>query len=398
MKVNIQQNLQFKLSVATLGVWLILGSLMMGWADSTFYMLAFGLLALTTTLSLIYSARVLGVGMVVAGGLIFSLVQVIVYGLTPRIAFPIILCLIVLSGAAALGMLANRQFTRVTQQLEQQHRLVDELRIYDPDTNLLRYPYALQTLKNEIVRSQRYNRSLCVLLLQLNEPPAWARPEEKVTKRTAYQQIAELLRGSLRMIDVAFFDTTKFGAILPETDTAGARLVAERLLERLANKMRLAAHIGVAHFPSDGVTEEELMRNAQAALQLAVTTEQPLVFYVQLRHAVRPAPPAQPLELNIASPSTDVAERTGVELHIAGLHDLAKTLRIEQALRDYVGAENVRTLRFMDGALVLELKHLPDEWNQKLGELIALPIERITREGQAIHVRVQEVDVGVESR
>lgn len=394
MNVNTKQNLQFKLLVATLGVWLILGSLVMGWADATFYVLAFGLLALTTTLSLIYSARVLGVGMVVAGGLIFGAVQVIVYGLTPSIAFPIILCLIVLSGAATLGMLANRQFTHMTQQLEQQHRLVDELRLYDPETNLLRYPYALQTLKNEIVRSQRYNRSLCVLLLQVDEPSEWTRAENDATKRAAYQQIAELLRGSLRTIDVSFFNSTKFGAILPETDTAGARLVAERLLERLANKMRLAAHIGVAHFPSDGVTEEELMRDAQAALQLAVTTEQPLVFYVQLRHAARPAPPTQPLELKVTAPSATVAEHTGVELHIAGLHDLAKTLRIEQALRDYVGAENVRTLRFMDGTLVLELKHLPDEWNQKLGELIALPIERITREGQAIHVRVQEVGVG----
>lgn len=396
MNVNTKQNLQFKLLVATLGVWLIVGSLVMGWADATFYVLAFGLLALTTTLSLIYPARVLGVGMVVAGGVIFGAVQVIVYGLTPRIAFPIILCLIVLSGAAALGMLANRQFTRVTQQLEQQHRLVDELRIYDPDTNLLRYPYALQTLKNEIARSQRYNRSLCVLLLQVSEPSEWARSEDNA-KRAAYQQIAELVRGSLRTIDVAFFNATKFGAILPETDATGARLVAERLLERLANKMRLAAHIGIAHFPSDGVTEDELMRDAQAALQLAMTTGQPLVFYVQLRHAVRPAPPAQPLELKVASPSTAVADHTTMELHIAGLRDLAKTLRIEQALRDYLGAENVRTLRFMDGTLILELKHFSGELSQKLGELIALPIEQITSQGSTIHVRVREVAVGAES-
>ncbi|MCX7837916.1 MAG: diguanylate cyclase [Anaerolineae bacterium] len=391
--MNVKQDLQFKLLVATLGVWLILGSLVIGWVDSTFYMLAFGLLALTTTLTLIYSSRLLDVGIVIAGTLIFGVVQVLVYGFTPRIVFPAIVCLVALSGAAALGTLANRQFTRVSQQLEQQHRLVDELRVYDPDTNLLRYPYALQTLKNEIARSQRYNRPLCVLFLRVNEPPEWMQPQGELAKRAAYQQIAELVRGSLRTVDVAFFNATKFGAILPETDAVGSRLVAERLIERIANKMRLATYIGIAHFPSDGVTEEELVRGAEAALQLALTTGQPLVFYVQLRHAVRPAAPIQPLDLPPTSQPSPL-NHTGIELHIAGLRDLANTLRIEQALRDYVGAENVRTLRFMDGTLVLELKHPPSDLTQKLAELIPLPIEQLAREGRTIHARVQEASVG----
>jgi GGDEF domain-containing protein len=356
-------------------------------------MLAFGLLALTTTISLIHSARVLSIGIVIGGTLVFSIVQVMVYGPTPRVFLPSLVCLIALTGTAVLGTLANRHFTRVARQLEQQHQLVDELRIYDPDTNLLRYPYALQTLKTEIARSQRYNRQLCVFLLQVHEPPEWQRAEGADAKRKAQQQIAELLRGSLRTVDVPFVNATKFGAILPETDAVGARLVCERLEERIAQKMRLATHIGIAHFPSDGVTEEQLIRGAEAALHLAQTTEQPIVFYVQLRHAVQPSQ-AAPVELNL-NPTTNgsPAPRAELQLSIVGLRDIADTLRIEKALRAYVGASNVHPARLVDGTLVLEVSQPPQQLAHKLPELLGLPIQQITQGDGWIQVRVKEASV-----
>lgn len=385
--MNRKQDLQFKLFVTTLGVWLILGSLVMGWVDSTFYLLAFGLLALTTTLSLIYPARWLSIGVTLASTGLFIVVQLLMYGFVPRVAFTSLLCFLVLGGAAVLGMLANRHFTRVVQQLEQQNKLVDELRLYDPDTNLLRYTYALQTLKTEIARSQRYNRQVCLFFLQVSEPVEWTRAPE--AKPRAYQHLAALLRESLRAVDVPFIHDTNLGAILPETDPAGARLVCERLAERIANKLRLAVHIGVAHFPSDGVTEEELVRGAQAALHLAVTTKQPLVFYVQLRHAVQPAPATPPLELPTNQP-TAPASHTGVVITVSGLRNIADIVRIEQALRDYVGVTNVQSVRFTEGTLVLQVNHLPDGLTQQLSELIALPVEQVTQDSHGIHVQVKD--------
>jgi len=390
--VNARQDLQFKLLVATLGVWLILGSLVLGWVDPTFHMLAFGVLALTTTLALIHSSRALGIGVTIAGTLIFTVVQVIVYGLTPRVVLPALVCLIAQSGATVLGMLANQHFTRLARQLEQQHQLVDELRIYDPDTNLLRYPYALQTLKSEIARSQRYGRQVCILFLQVSEPTEWTRAEGVEAKRVAYQQIADLLRSSLRAVDVPFVNATKFGAILPETDAAGARLVCERLTERIAQKLRLAAHIGVAHFPSDGVTEEALVRGAEAALHLSMTTGQPIVFYVQLRHAVQtPAPQVQPLELRgTANPTVPRSNGATLQLSVAGLRDATQTLRIEQALCDYVGESNVRPLRFVDGTLVIEIHQPPKSLITRLPELVALPIQQIEQGNGWVQVLVGE--------
>lgn len=390
--MNTRQDLRFKLLVATLGVWLILGSLAIGWVDSTFYMLAFGLLALTTTISLIHSTRVLSIGIVLMGALIFSIVQVMVYGLTPRVLLPSLVCLIALTGTAALGMLANRHFTRMTQQLEQQHKLVDELRVYDPDTNLLRYPYALQTLKSEIARGQRYGRPLCLFFLQVHEPAEWTRAEQADAKRHAYQQIADLVRNSLRAVDVPFVNATKFGAILPETDAVGARLVCERLEERITQKMRLATYIGIAHFPSDGVTEEQLVQGAEAALHLAQTTGQPIVFYVQLRHAAQSSPAAAP-ELRLTSPQTVSAPpRTAVQLSIVGLRDMADILRIEKALRNYAGASNVQPSRLVNGTLVIEINEPPPSLIHKLPELLAVPIQVTQGEGW-ITVHVKEASV-----
>ncbi len=90
-------------------------------------------------------------------------------------------------------------------------------------------------------------------------------------------EVARRLEGSLRECDtVARLGGDEFAVLLPGADTAGAELVAAKLLERLAEPCMVQGHelsmtmsIGIANYPSDGDDYEILSRNADTAMYRA---------------------------------------------------------------------------------------------------------------------------------
>jgi len=90
-------------------------------------------------------------------------------------------------------------------------------------------------------------------------------------------EVARRLQGSLREVDtVARLGGDEFAVLLPGADAAGAELVAQKLLERLAEPCMVQGHelsmtmsIGVATYPSDGDDYEILSRNADTAMYRA---------------------------------------------------------------------------------------------------------------------------------
>jgi GGDEF domain-containing protein len=84
------------------------------------------------------------------------------------------------------------------------------------------------------------------------------------------------------MVDTTF-RAGAYGAILPDTKPEGALVVARRLSDIVARKSRIDLRIGIAHFPTDGVTEQELQKAAETALQLALTSDQTIALYSQIQ-------------------------------------------------------------------------------------------------------------------
>jgi diguanylate cyclase (GGDEF)-like protein/PAS domain S-box-containing protein len=90
-------------------------------------------------------------------------------------------------------------------------------------------------------------------------------------------EMARRLQGSLREVDtVARLGGDEFAVLLPGADAAGAELVAQKLLERLAEPCMVQGHelsmtmsIGIATYPSDGDDYEILSRNADTAMYRA---------------------------------------------------------------------------------------------------------------------------------
>jgi diguanylate cyclase (GGDEF)-like protein/putative nucleotidyltransferase with HDIG domain len=90
--------------------------------------------------------------------------------------------------------------------------------------------------------------------------------------------IGKCIQSSIRTVDTAFrYGGEEFAVILPETMNAGAFLVAERIREKIEQKVfggrsSLTASLGIASWPVDGVTKEQILVAADKALYTAKGT------------------------------------------------------------------------------------------------------------------------------
>jgi len=149
------------------------------------------------------------------------------------------------------------------------------LSLIDPLTRLANRAYVMAVLDREVQRARRTQRGFCVLAADLDglKPinDTFGHPMGDRILRAVGDVIGSRIRG----IDTAGrVGGDEFMILLPETEEAGAVILAEQLREGV-NEIRLDAgtwvvrtsiSIGVASFPSDGVTVNELLEAADAAM------------------------------------------------------------------------------------------------------------------------------------
>lgn len=121
-----------------------------------------------------------------------------------------------------------------------------KLAIYDRATGLYAYWYLQLRATEEVSRSQRHGRAVYCASI-------WAPAPE------AIEAMRERLKIGLRDHDLAaYLNNGHFVALLTETDTEGARIVLDRLLDGVEGVTG-----GIAWFPDDGKTFEELLECAK---------------------------------------------------------------------------------------------------------------------------------------
>lgn len=267
---------------AILALWLTLAAIATTLVDPRTFILALALLALTSTVAILHLFPFGGWVVAVISIVVFGTAEVNLSGWTERIYLPIVVAAVALLLTAWFGTIIASQVKAAYRQLEHDQSLIDDLRIRDPQTGLMRFAYAQQTLKNEIGRSRRNNSSLCLILAQVMDWEELVKQHGIVEAEDIKVQIADVFNNTLRMVDTTF-RAGAYGAILPDTKPEGALVVARRLSDIVARKSRIDMRIGIAHFPTDGVTEQELQKAAEAALQLALTSDQTIALYSQIQ-------------------------------------------------------------------------------------------------------------------
>ena len=157
--------------------------------------------------------------------------------------------------------------------ITERKRVEEEIRhlvASDPLTGLANYRRLLNVFDAETQRSGRTGRCFALLLLDLNGLKKINDSHGHLVGSRALCRLAHVLRLQCRVVDTAArHGGDEFAIILPETDDDGARNLALRVAERLANdgeQPPLSFSFGVAVYPRDGKTIDELLGAADRGL------------------------------------------------------------------------------------------------------------------------------------
>jgi diguanylate cyclase (GGDEF)-like protein len=150
----------------------------------------------------------------------------------------------------------------------------------DEMTGIWNYRYFRLRMDEEIQRARRFQHSLSLLLLDLDR---FKEANDRYGHQHGDSILRELARrvgASIRDVDTfARYGGEEFMLILPETDAAGAMVVAEKLRAEISARpfrggpgpdvMTVTVSIGVACHPMNGDTAVALIRAADIALYRA---------------------------------------------------------------------------------------------------------------------------------
>ena len=147
---------------------------------------------------------------------------------------------------------------------------VRQLAVSDPLTGLANYRRLLNAIELEIKRYGRTGRSFAVLLLDLDRLKKINDAHGHLVGSRALCRVATILRIHCRSIDIpARYGGDEFVLILPETESAAAAQVAQRVSEQVnsdGDEPSISVSIGIAVYPQDGKTIDELFVAADRAL------------------------------------------------------------------------------------------------------------------------------------
>ena len=160
------------------------------------------------------------------------------------------------------------------------HQETERLSITDGLTGVWNRRYLELTLRKEIDRAQRFNRPLSLLMIDIDH---FKRVNDLCGHQRGDEVLVDLTRRVLDSIrtqidTLARYGGEEFVVVLPETPEEGARVVAEKIRSAVRDHsfasdtgpdVSTTVSVGVASFPEDGKTAQELLHAADLAMYRA---------------------------------------------------------------------------------------------------------------------------------
>jgi diguanylate cyclase (GGDEF)-like protein len=155
------------------------------------------------------------------------------------------------------------------------HAEVRSLSLTDALTGLANRRHFDGSLQREFERCQRYNRTISVILADVDLFKSYNDQCGHLAGDEALREIARcFLKATRKEVDVVCrYGGEEFAVILPETNTAGARVVAERIREEVLGSGKflkpLSVSLGVASMSGGGASRNLLLETADKTLYVA---------------------------------------------------------------------------------------------------------------------------------
>lgn len=159
---------------------------------------------------------------------------------------------------------------------------IHEMTITDDCTGLFNARHLHDVLESEIYRSMRYGYEFSLVFLDLDRFKLVNDTHGHLIGSKLLAEMGQIIKRRLRMIDLAFrYGGDEFVVLLPQTGKQAATNVVRRL-HRLVEEhrfltddnlnLKLTASFGLACFPSDANTKDDLIRMADEAMYLVKHT------------------------------------------------------------------------------------------------------------------------------
>ncbi|MGB4593495.1 MAG: GGDEF domain-containing protein [Coriobacteriia bacterium] len=163
------------------------------------------------------------------------------------------------------------------------YKLTKRLAITDELTDLHNYRYLQQRLDDEVGRAKRYGKTLSFLMLDVDDFKGVNDTHGHLVGDGVLEGLGRILKATVREVDVvARYGGEEFSVVLPETDAAGAFIVAEKVREAVSlhkfldedgePTIHVTVSVGLANLPVHADDKESLLKAADDAVYHAKDT------------------------------------------------------------------------------------------------------------------------------
>ncbi|AFJ03410.1 diguanylate cyclase/phosphodiesterase (GGDEF & EAL domains) with PAS/PAC sensor(s) [Methylophaga frappieri] len=168
----------------------------------------------------------------------------------------------------------------ITHQKEAEKRIV-WLAEHDPLTDLCNRRKFTEEFEKSLRTAVRYHHNNTLLYLDLDQFKDINDTSGHKSGDELLNMVAKTLKQITRFTDlVARLGGDEFAVLMPESDDAGARILAQKILSSLASihfeaagiRHKVSASIGIVHYPLNGASIHELMSFADLAMYQAKST------------------------------------------------------------------------------------------------------------------------------
>ncbi|MFL6182750.1 MAG: diguanylate cyclase [Actinomycetes bacterium] len=150
----------------------------------------------------------------------------------------------------------------------------------DPLTGVWNYRYLMTSLNREVERANRFDRSLSVLMLDLDRFKNVNDTYGHQSGDSVLREFAARVQAEIREVDtLARYGGEEFVVVLPETTANGAENLAERICTAIRStpftfedndvELPVTVSIGGSVYPENGAASRELLQEADRALYRA---------------------------------------------------------------------------------------------------------------------------------
>lgn len=160
------------------------------------------------------------------------------------------------------------------------HQKMEELTIVDELTGIYNYRHFVQKLEDELKRARRYSQIMSLIMIDIDWFKRYNDSYGHLFGNSILRGLVQVIKKCVRDVDVfARYGGEEFVIILPQTDKYDATNIGERIRSQVESnqfegeeqglKVNLTVSLGIASYPENGMTSEELIQKVDQAMYLA---------------------------------------------------------------------------------------------------------------------------------